>query len=129
MEPQRLGEDTCVRGNHLVCGSSSKNPGPSAEGPSPPPGPAGQLSAKPTRSPATCPAQGDPHAAGTLSHPTLGSVSLPRRLTRRPSPLAFPSSLYAPFPSFMFAKSNSTCVEPLISLHISKVSTCVKSHQ
>lgn len=129
MEPQRLGEDTCVRGKHLVCRSSSKNPGPSAEGAQPPTVPAGRLSAKPTRSPATCPAPGGPQAAGTLSHPTLGSVSLPGRLTGNPALWHFPSSLYAAFPSFIFAESNSKCLEPLISLHILKVSTCVKSHQ
>lgn len=91
MEPQRLGEGTCVRGNHLVCGGSSKNPGPSAEGAQPPTSPAGRLSAKPTRSPATCPAPGGPQAAGTLSHPTLGSVSLPGRLTGNPALWHFPA--------------------------------------
>lgn len=128
MEPQRLGEGTCVHGNHLVCGGSSKNPGPSAEGAQPPTSPAGRLSAKPTRSPATCPAPGGPQAAGT--RPPHSRKRLTSRATdRQPCPLAFPSSLFAALPSSIFAKRNSKCLEPLISVHILKVSTCVKSHQ
>lgn len=32
-------------------------------------------------------------------------------------------------PAFIFAKNNSKCLKPLTSLHVLKVSICVKSHQ
>lgn len=124
----------CARENHPSAGpaaASQAGPGPSAEVAQPPTTICRTTVPQVHMPPSNLSSPWE--ALKPLGHPaspTLKHISLPLRLTRQPCPCIFPAPCMLNFhPAFIFAKNNSKCLKPLTSLHVLKVSICVKSHQ